>query len=244
MRFNGNTLATGTGFVSPSARGPVLVTNRHNVTGRHPDDNKPISKNGGVPNEIAIHHNKKGSLGSWQEIIEPLYSDPDNEMRRWIEHPVLGAKADFVALPLTQLNDVELYPYDLGNPGHDIKISPSDAISVVGFPFGITAGGFYPVWTTGFVASEPIVNFDNLPIQLIDCRTRKGQSGSPVIAYRSGGLVAMEDGSSVSFSGPVSRLIGIYSGRVNSESDIGRVWKTSAIKELIDSIGSASQEVG
>jgi len=32
----------------------------------------------------------------------------------WKEHPHLGPKADFVALPLTNLNDVDLYRIDSG----------------------------------------------------------------------------------------------------------------------------------
>ena len=141
-----------------------------------------------------------------------------------------------MALPLTQLDGVELYPYDLENLGADLMITPAETVSVIGFPFGISAGGLFPVWATGFIASEPMVDFDNHPIQLIDCRSRQGQSGSPVIAYRSGGMLAMRDGSSATFSGPVFKLIGIYSGRINEESDIGIVWKARAILELIRSI--------
>ena len=236
MRFNDQLLSTGTGFVSPSATGPLLITNRHDVTGRRQDNNKPLSATGGIPNEVVIFHNVKGQLGSWQSKIEPLYFDPENEKKRWFEHPVLGGTADFVALPLTQLDDVELYPYDLAKPGEDMLIGPAEAVSVIGFPFGITAGGNFPVWATGFIASEPVVDYDDLPIQLIDCRSRQGQSGSPVLAYRSGGMIAMADGSSAAFDGPVSKLIGIYSGRINAESDIGIVWKTSAILELVNSI--------
>jgi hypothetical protein len=32
---------------------------------------------------------------------------------------------------------------------------------------------------------------------------------------------------------PQHELLGIYSGRINSESDIGRVWKTEAILETV-----------
>jgi len=52
----------------------------------------------------------------------------------------LGVRADFVALPLTQLNDVQLYPYTLGVGDPAILIAPAEVVSVVGFPFGITAG--------------------------------------------------------------------------------------------------------
>lgn len=236
MRFSGQLLSTGTGFISTSSKGPVLITNRHNVTGRRQDDNKPLSPTGGVPNEIVIYHNAKGNLGSWEGKIEPLYLDRGCENKRWIEHPFLGSKADFVALPLTNLDNIELYPYDLSNPGPNLKVSPADIISVIGFPFGMTAGGIFPIWATGFIASEPQVDFNDLPIQLIDCRSRQGQSGSPVLAYRSGGMVAMADGGAAAFAGPVSRLVGIYSGRINSESDLGIVWKTSAIQDLVVSI--------
>ena len=236
MRFNGQLLSTGTGFVSISPKGPVLITNRHNVTGRRQDDGKPLSPTGGVPNEIEIFHNARGQLGAWQPRVERLYSDTHNEEGRWSEHPTLGSSADFVALPLTQLESVDLFGYDLASVGPDIMTGPAEPVSVVGFPFAITAGGFFPVWATGFIASEAIVDFDGLPIQLIDCRSRPGQSGSPVIAYRSGGWVQLTDGSSVNFDGPVYKLLGIYSGRINSQSDIGIVWKAKAVRELVESM--------
>jgi hypothetical protein len=95
---------------------------------------------------------------------------------------VLGPRADLVALPLQNLVDVDLHPYDPENVA-DIRVGPADVVSVIGFPFGIAAGGAFGVWATGFLAAEPDVNFNDLPIQLIDCRSREGQSGSPVIAY-------------------------------------------------------------
>jgi len=87
-----------------------------------------------------------------------------------------------------------------------------------------------------FVASEPDIDFDNVPCFLIDCRLRPGQSGSDVIDYRSGGMVAMENGSSAAFSGPVSRFLGIHSGRINDQSDLEIVWKASAVQEIVNTI--------
>ena len=43
----------------------------------------------------------------------------------------------------------------------------------------------------------------------------------------------MADGGSAEFAGPVEKLMGIYSGRVNQESDLGRVWKVSAIEAIL-----------
>ena len=233
MLFNGQPLATGTAFLARASSGPVLITNRHNVTGCNQNTGKPISATGGLPNQLSVLHNRADQLGHWIARTEPLFA---GDLPRWHEHPALGAKADLVALPLTQLEDVACHPHDVANVGPDIFVGPSDAVSVIGFPFGMTAGGAFGVWATGHLASEPIVNFSDLPIQLIDCRTRQGQSGSPVIAYRSGGMVPMSNGDSVAFIGPVFRFIGIYSGRINAESDIGIVWRASAINELLQSL--------
>jgi hypothetical protein len=117
-----------------------------------------------------------------------------------------------------------------------IHVGPAEAVSVVGFPFGIQGGGSLAVWASGFVASEPDIDYGDLPVFLIDCRSRPGQSGSAVIAHRSGGAVTMADGSTGVFGGPVTRFLGIYSGRVNDQSDLGIVWKASAIREITDSI--------
>jgi hypothetical protein len=204
------------------------------VTGRDQETGKPLSKTCGVPDEIVIIHNKKDMRGhgTWVKKTEPLYVD---NTPRWVEHPTLGSKADFVALQLTDINDVDLFPYDPNNPGPEILVGPADAVSVIGFPFGMTAGGSFGIWATGFLASEPVVNFKKLPIQLIDCRARQGQSGSPVVAYRTGPVV-MVDGLTYQYDVPVARFIGIYSGRINSESDLGIVWKAEAIAQLIQTL--------
>ncbi len=36
--------------------------------------------------------------------------------------------------------------------------------------------------------------------------------------------------------GVVSNFLGIYSGRLSEDSDIGMVWKATAIRELLESI--------
>lgn len=233
MRFNGTPIATGTGFVVNTARGHALITNRHNVTGRRQDDGQPLSPTGAIPNELVIAHNAKGRLGTWVRRTEALYNT--SMETRWVEHPVLGARADVVALPLMHIQDVEFYPYDPSNPGHDMSVGPADIVSVIGFPFGLTGGGACALWATGFMASEPQIQLD-LPVLFIDCRSRPGQSGSAVIAFRNGGAVPMANGNTAMFTGPVWRFLGVYSGRVNSESDIGIVWKASAVEELVASI--------
>jgi hypothetical protein len=227
LRFDGQTLGSATGFVVKSSLGPLLITNRHNVTGRHQETDQPLSRTGGIPNELLIFHNSDKGVCVWQPCLERLY---DGDKPRWIEHPTLGAKADFVALPLHELRGVQLYPYLLERSESKITVGPADVVSVVGFPFGMTAGGYLAIWATGFVASEPEVDFRDLPVFLIDC-----QSGSAVIAYRHSGLVTRGT-NIVAGSGPVSSLLGIYSGRISEESDLGLVWKDSAIRQLVESL--------
>lgn len=233
MYYKEQILSCGTGFVVFSRRGPLLITNRHNVTGRHQDSSKPLSSTGGLPDRIKIFHNYLGQIGRWIEKDELLFS---NEKPRWIEHPRLGKEADLVALPLVNTAFVHMHVYDPGNSDPDILVGPSETVSVVGFPFGLRAGGSLAIWATGFIASEPEIDYDNKPIFLIDCRSRQGQSGSAVIAYRGGGMTAMQGGLGMLYSGPVFRFLGIYSGRIRPDSDIGIVWKTAAISELVASV--------
>jgi len=232
LRFNGQSLGTGTCFVANAPRGSVLITNRHNVTGCHQETGEPLSRTGNVPDEVVIFHNRANLLGQWVRRVEPLYQ---NGQPLWIEHPMLGARADFVALPLTQIDDVQLYPYTLGIGDPQVLIAPAEVVSIVGFPFGITAGGYLAVWATGFVATDPAIDFGDLPVFLIDCRSRQGQSGSAVIAHRTGGAVATEQGVMVG-GGTMTRFLGIYSGRINAESDLGFVWKAAAIQQLVASM--------
>ena len=107
MSVNGNALGVATGFVCMSGSGPVLVTNRHVVTGQDQTTGQSLSCTGGLPDTLHIHHNKKGTLGQWVLKSESLKD------RTWIEHPQLGDQADFVALPLTDLSEVELFPYEM-----------------------------------------------------------------------------------------------------------------------------------
>ncbi len=235
MRFNGNALSSGTGFVVESAKGPLLITNLHNVTGRNPHTGQPLSPTGGIPNQILVLHNKKDRLGEWTPRVEQILDSKGRPL--WREHPTLGKRADIVALPLTSIQDVQLYPVNISEGTPPIPFAPSDYVSVVGFPFGLKPGlAGIAIWATGFIASEPFGNYDDLPVFLIDCRGRPGQSGSPVILHRNGGTMANIDGNTAILGGTQTRFLGVYSGRINDQSDLGMVWKAQAVRELIASV--------
>jgi Trypsin-like peptidase domain len=224
-------LAHATAFVAVHSGRHFLVTNWHVVAGRHAEDGKPLAASLALPEALLIMHNTDGQIGGWSSRLEPLYDEHDAPL--WFEHPTLGRNVDVVALPLTQTDGVRLYPYDPAMPGAPISFGASDLVSIVGFPFGKTGGGAAGIWVQGSVATEPGFNYDDLPCFLVDSRTRQGQSGSPVILYRKGTFLS-DDGAVMASSSPVERFVGIYSGRINSESDLGRVWKAHALTEILD----------
>jgi len=242
MYFGETLLSSGTAILVANDREShcALITNRHNVTGRNQGTGKCLSNKAAIPDAIVIHFHK--NLGSfehtgeeWKEIRLPLYRKDGTPY--WIEHPRLRDKADIVALNLTWGDDVSRYPYYLETDLDHINlvISPAENISVIGFPFGLSSHGKLPIWATGFLAQEINLIAPDNPVFLIDCRTRQGQSGSAVIAFRSSGYRHMRDGKVVLTTSPnkVWEFLGVYSGRVNSESDLGKVWHVSAIKELL-----------
>lgn len=138
----------------------------------------------------------------------------------------------------------------------------TDQVFVVGYPYGYstTSKRYLPIWSGATIASEyeedltvPInymeefnklysdlnletdeqkkveiiekikkINHYEVPAFLIDAKTREGQSGSPVIFCDKTGN---ENG---------TFLLGIYSGRVNKNSDLGYVWKAKLIREVIE----------
>jgi hypothetical protein len=234
-------LGSATGFIVLRPDGsPLLITNWHVVTGRHLEMRKPLAVSGEVPSELRIRHNVHDALGTWVAKTEPLYNDLGEPF--WLEHPDYGADVDVVGLPLTDIEGVDCHPYScIGPSGHDvatfpapIKWGPSDFVNVIGFPFGWTGGGSLGIWVQGAIATEPDVNYKNLPRFLIDSRTRPGQSGSPVAIYKRNGWVTLADGRPYLVHNPLTLLIGVYSGRLSQESDLGTVWKSSVVAAIAE----------
>ena len=236
MYFNETRLASGTGFIVNSTQGdPLLITNRHNVTGKSATG-ETISETGGIPNQVKIFHRNSEDMNQVTEKIEKLYANNEifEDERVWFEHPTYGAHMDCIALKLTELDGVHLLDYNL-DEGNFYDKGVTDTVSVIGYPFEKKAANNTAIWATGFIATEPELNFEDMPIFLIDCRSRQGQSGSPVISYKLSGDERQEE-LNIFFGTPTVRFLGIYSGRINANSDLGIVWKASAIQELINSV--------
>ena len=96
----------------------------------------------------------------------------------------------------------------------------------------------FAIWSTGYIASEPATDYKDLPSFLIDCRARPGQSGSLVIAkFQPGDVVKYKDNLYQAQTEMV-HFLGIYSGRINKESDLGIVWKMDVLRDLVATIES------
>lgn len=93
-----------------------------------------------------IAHHEKGRLGHWVGCVEQIVAA--DGQRLWLEHPVHGKEADVVALRLRNLDGVDLYSYgeaDWLTDKPQLEVEPADAVSVIGFPFGMTIAGYFPV---------------------------------------------------------------------------------------------------
>lgn len=234
MYFGQTQLSSGTCFFVKSADGPVLVTNRHNFTGRNNVTGKPLHKKCGIPDHAVVTLHGPSEVHYHIDLVD--HADP--ELPAWTEHPTLGAKADLVALPVKEManiigeaNSVSLDA--ISSQGNWHRWDVGSELQVIGYPYG-QAGGPFPIWSKGFIASEPDVNIGDLPIFLIDCRSRPGQSGSPVWARFKKGDVVTRKGKDYHAKEAQNYFLGVYSGRLRADSDLGLVWKRSCIEELVN----------
>jgi hypothetical protein len=235
-KFNGVVIASATGFVAEGQGRLWLVTNRHVVTGLHNDTNVCLDKTGRRPNSLEISFPQVGRLDIWNGVNFEL-GDKDGTPA-WYEHPTLSSVADIIALPIGRHPSVDIPVMSLALPPRPLGLRVTGELYVVGFPVGYSAysNGAYAIWTRGSLASEPVIDIDNMPLMLVDARTRKGQSGAPVLAYvPDGGYRIFADGGTAAGGPAIEQLVGVYSGRVHDDSDLGRVWKLRALVDLLES---------
>lgn len=232
IQVNGQQLSTATGFVVSRGAKYFLITNRHVLSGRHPETGKLLSPTAAIPDEVRIAHHRKSALGSWQFHGEQLLK-PDGSPR-WLSHPK-GADVDVVALELEAIGfDTRIYPLDLGLADVDLVVQPAMAVSVIGFPLGLRPNVFFPIWKTGHIATDPGIPYGGRPAFLIDATTRAGMSGSPVVARVSGGYMSSQ--AYVVASGVVTKFLGVYASRIHEDVEIGCVWRPEVITEILDAM--------
>lgn len=226
--------ATAFVFSGPDGKN-FLITNWHVVSGRHPTTNSPLSPKAAIPNVISCWFHGSKEVGTWVRIQLPLVNWGTEE-KLWLEHP-MGKNIDVIALPLEDLF-ITLYPLYPNLFITDVKISPSEPVSIIGFPFGLPSSGQLPIWKTGHVASDTDFDFDDKPAFLIDATVRPGMSGSPVVVRE---REFLSDDKSIFIPINASKFLGIFSGGMKEEHkdiEIGIVWKPVVIDEILQTFNS------
>ncbi len=213
-----------------------FITNWHVVSGKHPDTNNLI--NGFIPTELKICiRSYEHKIPSFHTLDYELY---DDQKADWYIHPAHGKRIDVVALKITnnwsehkptiEIKPINELPFD------QIKATVADDVFVLGYPRGLDSGLYFPLWKKGSIASEPDLDYKGLPRIVIDCATREGMSGAPVIVRRFG-LDGLQEIKADSIIGTIEDFFGIYSGRIDVTDELsahlGIVWKKSVIEEII-----------
>lgn len=253
----GQDLGSGTGFfyLPPASDTLYLVTNYHVVTASDP----------GTPDVLM-----KGIKARPEEIRYRLLSRPDLALVTgsidltaitFLEHPRRADGVDIAAVPVTPPSDGLFLTQGSLGLVEDIELMVGGELFIVGFPFGIGAGDFLPIWKRGTIASEPNFQPNGLNMFYIDATTKPGMSGSPVFAAESRDFLKLDDEASRAFAEwergerePMDvikllqgkeppavrkrelRLVGVYSGRLTThrgeDTQVGIVWKRELLDEM------------
>lgn len=243
-----NIMSTGTGFLYEFEEHIYLVTNGHNVTRMNPEQTNRIITSAAFPKCIktkarSIPKENPNLLGVTDFFTIDLYEDAELTKPLWYVHPEKEYLIDVVVIPLEKKEKIpehiKLFP--INNYLFDLGFDPivADDVYILGYPFNITGDKELPIWKRGTIASEPIIEIDNLPKIFVDTATRSGMSGSPVILQRTG--IHGFDGKTMKGNeiiGTIQNFIGIYSGRIGADDEfkaqLGIIWKERVIKEILE----------
>lgn len=223
----------GTGFMYFRHERYFLITNWHVITARRPDNGETLFTHSSLPDTLGVMHNDTEGPG-WTSLGDYELFDGDGKAQ-WLVHPNHAVKPhDVIALPVDEPEGINMLAYGRELHREPTWLAPTVDVSIVGFPEGVKTIGSLAIWSRGTIATEPTLDHEDLPIFLVDSRTRRGQSGSPVISYP----VTAQEPSIIDVllgnGGLEAELHGVYSGRTSEKSDLGRVWKTHVIDEIID----------
>jgi hypothetical protein len=228
-----------------------LVTNYHVLTGSAPTENKPP-----IGDNITFQfHRAATNPGDVHTVRLPLFNKRQRPL--WIASATTP-EADMAVIPLptacSEGCDVRCISADWAKSGN-LKVRPTSNVTLIGYPYGYhDKKNALPIWKTGSVASEPLVDFDGKPLIVIDISAFPGMSGAPAFAS-SYGMYETEEGATT--VGGARRFLGVYAsmqmlkerkfleelahgtrlGIVTQESlELGHVWKAGLIIKTIDSV--------
>ena len=191
-------ISTGSGFFYEINSNHFLITNWHNISGKHFLTKQYLNENGRCPTyieaKIAI-----GESGYGFNIIAQKIEIYNDGKPIWYEHPNFGSNCDVIAIKIKRPNSTFVGMHVPSNKISKLRVpvKPGVGAFVIGFPKSLSVGFGIPIWKSGFIASEPFYNVTiggkvsrfggmtggiELPAFFIDTQTREGMSGSPVFA--------------------------------------------------------------
>lgn len=227
---NGHTLSWATGFVLAQDGDWFLTTNKHVFSGKNAITGELLSpQTGAIPDQVAVHFHVNNDIGTtwFRQPINLFHGDEP----AWIS-PFEDPETDVAFLPMPMPSPPGATPVitPLGKDSTLANVQEEAGMRVVilGFPDGMTKKTFFPIWKTGYIATEPLVDYDEQSLFLVDSYTSPGMSGSPVILVTNGGFKT-KDGTPVLASPTQHKFLGIYSGRISNESTLARVWKAEEV---------------
>ena len=217
-------ISTGTAFFFVFSGRWFLITNWHNISGKHFLTKEPLSSSGRFPTYIKAKISRYLSRGEKQEkntfttVAERINIYADFKPV-WFEHPDIGSNCDIVAVPFERPDSCPEFMHNAANFISDIRIpiEPGNTVFIIGFPQSISVGFGLPVWKSGYIASEPHypITLDGeladiggmqkgiqLPAFFIDSQTREGMSGAPIFSSYIGAWDTKEPYAKIDWTSP------------------------------------------
>ena len=239
-----------------------IITNWHNVTGKHPftgdsidPERSPLYIRAKWPSDVS----SAGADVKTTHLTAQRVEIEDENGPLWFEHPTLGSYCDVVAIPTVRPSD---WPSAIHAPANridevSIPIEPGLKALIIGFPKGISTGPGFPLIKFGTLSSMPGYKINvggefsdvggmkggiSLPAMLLDAHTLPGMSGSPVFGEHSGiwnlnglGNSPISDDSVI---GTGREFLGCHSSRIwerDERAGLGICYPTDVINEICSS---------
>jgi len=248
---NNSLIGNATGFLWRHSDDVYLVTNWHVVNNKDIFTGKTL-EGPTCPDTIQVYASVQTSpsaedtrliganaRGVLQAAIKVCVYD-DFEKPHWLQHkdcPIKRIDVILLKLPASELGSttnkiVCINDYGFGK----LLMFPGSEIFIIGYPMRESVASYkLPIWKNGTIAREPFSGWQNRPAFLVDGRTSKGMSGSPVVRrdYGPSTTSLLETHLDVVVT---SEFLGIYSGRLIDGDDmpsIGIVWWRSVIDEIL-----------
>ena len=254
-------ISLGTAFFYECEGETFIITNWHNVTGKHPLTGMPLHPERSplyirvkwpVVTDNATHAEGATVMHFQAQKVEI----EDENAPLWFEHPQLGSVCDVVAISVQKPTNWPSSVHMAANKIDEtpIPVEPGVKLIVIGFPQGLSTGPGLPVIKTGFLSSMP--GYDvrlggefseiggmkggiQVPATLLDVHTIPGMSGSPVFAEYTGCWnpddLRNNNLTDSSMFGTSRRFLGCYSSRVatlEERSGLGLCHQENAIEEI------------